>query len=112
MGDEIAPGRHNKYLIRYYVEVCISIEERIEKIQLWKNTKLLLPGFSCHYHCYGIAAVAVAMALLPIALLPPPLLQCRFHQGANPEQREVIPTHPLFLCSVPNRNPPNQKQSP
>jgi len=52
-------------------------------------------------------AIAVAMALLPTALLPPPLMRCCFRR----ERREAIPTHPLFSCSVPNRNPRNQEQS-
>jgi len=55
-------------------------------------------------------AIAVAMALLS-ALLPPPLLWCGFRRRATPQRREAIPTHPLFSCSVPNRNPPNQEQS-
>jgi len=56
-------------------------------------------------------AIAVAMALLPTALLPPPLMRCCFRRRATPERREAIPTHPLFSCSVPNRNPRNQEQS-
>jgi len=38
-------------------------------------------------------AIAVAMALLPAALLPPPLLRCRFRRRATPERRDAIPTH-------------------
>jgi len=37
-------------------------------------------------------AIAVAMALLPTALLLPPLLRCRFRRRATPERREAIPT--------------------
>jgi len=49
--------------------------------------------------------IAIAMALLPL-----PLLWCRFHRHPTPERQEAIPTHPLFSCSV-HRNPPNQEQS-
>jgi len=41
-------------------------------------------------------AIVVAMALLPMALLPPLLLRCRFRRRATPERREAIPT--AFLC--------------
>jgi len=39
----------------------------------------------------GTPAIAVAIALLP-ALLPSPLLRCRFCRRATPERREAIPT--------------------
>ena len=42
-------------------------------------------------------ASVVTMALLPTALLPPPLLRCRFRRRATPERREAIPT-----CSCPS----------
>jgi len=55
MGDEIARGRCNKYLIQCYEEVCKSIEERVQKTLLWKNAKPSLPGSPCHCRYHGVA---------------------------------------------------------
>jgi len=72
MGDEVARGRRNEYLIQCYEEVCKSVEERVQKTLLWKNAKPSLPGSPCHccYHGvapHGVAATAVAVVSLPSA---------------------------------------------
>jgi len=70
MGDEIARGTRNEYLIHCYVEVCKSVEERVQKMLLWKNAKPSLPGSPCHCRCHGIAAHGVAAAAVAAVSLP------------------------------------------
>jgi len=46
-------------------------------------------------HYQDPLAIAIAMALLPTALLLLPLLQYHFHRRTMPERREAIPTDSL-----------------
>ena len=51
----------------------------------------------------------VPLPLLSTVLLMLTLLQCHFLRCTMSEQREAIPTHLVFSCSVPNRNLPIEK---
>ena len=106
MGDKIAQGRCNEYLIQSYEEVRKSIEERVQKTLLWKNAKPSLPGSPCHCRCHGVAHHGVASAAVAAVSLPsahhtgaarsnsntPPLLMLRTKQKST--ESRTIPLNP------------------
>jgi len=78
-----------------YIEVCKSVEERVRKTLLRKNTKPLLPGSPCHCFCHGVAPHSVAAAFDTVLLPSAP------HAGAV---RSNSNTPPLFVLHTKQKS--------